>query len=177
MQSLHWTLRRGSGTVAILALSLWVIYRATGAMFVECTAKGPETYAGWVTYNRIMPFLLLLLAVGFVALYAAHTSHGEFGRSGRAFFRFSLVGFWTVIATSVGEFWVYPALSNGSSILAIAQFSWIIALLAFGWGMVLLALRHLMELGRGQEKAFLYISSLPGATVIGLCDLHWLSCT
>ncbi len=66
---------------------------------------------GYGTYNRLMPVVLLLLAVGLLGVHAAQ--NGSHGRVGRAGFVVALVGLLVMIAGNVADFWVFAERGYG----------------------------------------------------------------
>ena len=109
---------RLGGLVAVLGGTLWALW------YVGVSLVGG---AGYGTYNRLMPIVLVLLAVGLLALDAAQRgSHGPLGRLGLVV---ALVGLVVMIAGNVAEFWAFTEEAYGAS--SLRDSAW----MAFGLGM------------------------------------------
>jgi hypothetical protein len=82
--------------VAVLGGALWALW------YVGASLVGGEAYQA---YNRSMPVVLVLLAVGLLALHAAQEGgHGPLGRSGLVV---ALVGLAVMLVGNVADFWVF----------------------------------------------------------------------
>ena len=85
-------LARLGGLVAVLGGTLWALW------YVGAALVGGE---GYQAYNRLMPLVLALLAVGMLAFHAAQEgSHGPGGIAGLVV---ALVGLAVMIAGNVAE--------------------------------------------------------------------------
>jgi hypothetical protein len=92
------SLVRWSGLAAMVGSVLWVLW-AGGQLQ---GFGGPSAY---LFFNRLLPFVLLPVVLGFIGLHAAQRrSCGQLGTAG---FVMVLVGFMLIIAGSVAEFWVF----------------------------------------------------------------------
>ena len=109
---------RWGGLAAMVGGVLWALW------YVGASLVGGENYQ---TYNRLMPIVLLLLAVGLVAFYAAQKgSHRLLGTTG---FVVALVGLFVMIAGNVVEFWAFTEEAYGPN--SLRNSAW----MAFGLGM------------------------------------------
>ncbi len=103
---------------AVLGGTLWALWYV-GAFLVRNGA--------YETYNRLMPAVLVLLAVGLLAFYAAQSAgHGWVGRAGLVV---ALVGLVVMIAGNVVEFWAFNEEAYGPD--SLRNSAW----MAFGLGM------------------------------------------
>ena len=96
---------RLSGLAAMLGGVIWVLWTAGQLQGFGWGEPGSVAYDRYEFFNRLLPFVLLLVVVGFVALHAVQKS--SYGGWGMAGFVMVLVGFLLVIAGSVGEFWFF----------------------------------------------------------------------
>jgi hypothetical protein len=114
---------RISGLVAMLGGVLWALWGVV-EQSVGWGQPGSTVYERYELINRLLPFVLLPVVVGFIGLHAAQRrSYGRLGTAGSATV---LVGFMVIIAGSVGEFWVF---SDQSYEGAGRNASWILFLL------------------------------------------------
>ena len=125
MASVH--LVRIGGLTAVLGGVLWALW------YVGASLVGS---GGYETYNRLMPAVLLLLAVGLLAFYAAQKrSHGWVGRAG---FVVALVGLLVMIVGNVVEFWAFTEEAYGPATLRnSAWMAFELGMIAFYIGTVL----------------------------------------
>ena len=114
---------RLSGLVAVLGGVLWALWGVV-EQSVGWGQPGSTVYERYELINRLLPFVLLPVVVGFIGLHAAQRR--SYGRLGTAGFATVLVGFMVIIAGSVGEFWVF---SDQSYEGAGRNASWILFLL------------------------------------------------
>ena len=125
MLSSNWL--RWSGLAGVLGGVLWALW------YVGVSLVGG---AGYGTYNRLMPLVLLLLAVGLLGLHAAQNgSHGGIGRAG---FMVALGGLLVMTAGNVADFWVFAEEGYGPA--SLKHSAWMLfglGLLAFYVGTVL----------------------------------------
>jgi hypothetical protein len=92
------SLVRWSGLAAMVGSVLWVLW-AGGQLQ---GFGGPSAY---LFFNRLLPFVLLPVVLGFIGLHAAQRK--SYGRLGVVGFVTVLVGFTLIIAGSGAEFWVF----------------------------------------------------------------------
>ncbi len=110
---------RWGGLVAVLGGALWALW------YLGASLVGDE---GYQAYNRLMPVVLVLLAVGLLAFHTAQKgSHGLVGRAGLVV---ALAGLTVMIAGNVAEFWAFSEEAYGPSTLRDS--AWML----FGLGMV-----------------------------------------
>ena len=109
---------RWGGLVAMVGGVLWALW------YVGVSLVGG---VGYGTYNRLMPVVLLLLAVGLVALHAAQK--GSTGLLGRLGLVVALVGLVVMIAGNVVEFWGFSEEAYGPD--SLRNSAW----MAFGLGL------------------------------------------
>ena len=113
---------------------LWTVGQLQG--FGGWSVPGSVAYDSYEFFNRLLPFVLLPVVVGFVGLHVVQKS--TYGGWGMASFVTVLVGFLLVVAGSVGEFWFFSdqpyGMPNGR------EASWTLFLLGhpvLGLGMLL----------------------------------------
>jgi hypothetical protein len=85
---------------------------------------GTTAYERYELVNRLLPFALLPVVVGFIGLHAAQRR--SYGKLGTAGFTIVLVGLILIAAGNVGEFWVF---SDQSYVGAGRNASWTLFLL------------------------------------------------
>ena len=98
------SLIRWSGLAAMLGGVLWALWAGV-EQSIGWGEPGSSAYERYELVNRLLPFALLPVVVGFIGLHVAQTR--TFGRLGTAGFATALVGFMLIAAGSVGEFWVF----------------------------------------------------------------------
>ena len=163
MSSAH--LVRIGGLVAVLGGVLWALW------YVGASLVGS---GGYETYNRLMPAVLLLLAVGLLAFYAAQKrSRGWIGRAG---FVVALVGLLVMIVGNVMEFWAFSEEAYGPDTLRnSAWMAFGLGMLAFYVGTVLFGISTLRTVRTGtlpRLGAFLLMIWFPvGFMVSGVLQL------
>ncbi len=109
---------RMGGLAAMLGGTLWALW------YVGASLVGSGAYE---TYNRLMPAVLVLLAVGLLAFYAVqNASHGWVGRVG---FVVAVVGLVVMIAGNMVEFWTFSEEAYGPD--SLRNSAW----MAFGLGL------------------------------------------
>jgi drug/metabolite transporter (DMT)-like permease len=114
---------RWSGLAAMLGGVLWALWGG-----VEQSSgwgqPGTTAYERYELVNRLLPFALLPVVVGFIGLHVAQRrSYGQLGTAG---FVTVLVGLMLVTAGNVGEFWVF---SDQSYVGAGRNASWALFLI------------------------------------------------
>lgn len=133
---------RWSGSAAILGGSLWALWYV-GVYTIGLVVP---RYEGYEAYNRLMPFVLVLLLAGLTGAYAQLRRNNKLaGSTGldpvqhRLYRRIGLVGFvlaalglLVMIAGNVAEFWAFTDDAYGRGTLR--DYSW----MAFGLGMIIL---------------------------------------
>ncbi len=110
---------RMGGLAAVLGGALWALW------YVGAHLAGS---GGYETYNRLMPAVLLLLAVGLLTFYAAQDARSR-GWAGRAGLVVALVGLLMMTVGNVAEFWALNEEAYGPD--ALRNSAW----MAFGLGM------------------------------------------
>jgi hypothetical protein len=95
---------RLSGLAAMLGGVLWAMCGVV-EQSVGWGEPGSAAYERYELINRLLPFALLPVVVGFIGLHAAQRR--RYGRLGTAGFATGLVGFMLITAGSVGEFWLF----------------------------------------------------------------------
>lgn len=105
---------RVSGLAAMAGGVLWAVW-GVAVQSVGWGEPGSASYDIYELVNRLLPFVLLPVVVGFVGLHAVQRrSYGLLGTMG---FATVLLGFVLIVAGSAGEFWLYSdqpyAMSNG----------------------------------------------------------------
>jgi hypothetical protein len=114
---------RWSGLAAMLGGVLWALW-GVAEQSVGWGQPGSTVYERYGLINRLLPFVLLPVVVGFIGLHAAQRrSYGPLVTAG---FATVLIGFMLITAGSVGEFWVF---SDQSYEGAGRNASWILFLL------------------------------------------------
>jgi hypothetical protein len=114
---------RWSGLAAMVGGVLWALWGGV-EQSVGWGQPGSTAYERYELINRLLPFALLPVVVGFIGLHMAQ--RGSYGRLGTTGFATVLVGFVLITAGSVGEFWVF---SDQSYVGAGRNASWILFLL------------------------------------------------
>lgn len=181
MSSSNWV--RWSGLAGVLGGALWALW------YLGVSLVGG---AGYGTYNRLMPLVLLLLAVGLLGLHAAQNkSHGGIGRAG---FVVALVGLLAMIAGNVADFWVFAEEGYGPSspkhsawmLFGLGLFAFYVGTVLFGVGTLragllprLGALLLLIWFPLGfVVSGLLQLAGVPEALVFsgmtGSCGLGWV---
>ncbi len=95
---------RMSGLVAMLGGVLWALWGVV-EQSVGWGQPGSTAYELYELINRLLPFALLLVVMGFIGLHAVQRrSYGWLGTAG---FATVLVGFMLLMAGNMGEFWVF----------------------------------------------------------------------
>ena len=126
---------------------------------------------GYQAYNRLMPLVLVLLAVGMLAFHAAQEgSHGPGGIAGLVM---ALVGLAVMIAGNVAEFWAFSEEAYGPSTLrASAWMLFLLGMVAFYVGTVLFGIGTLRARALPRLGALLLLVWFPlGFVVSGLLQL------
>ena len=98
------SLIRWSGLAAMLGGVLWALWAGV-EQSIGWGEPGSSAYERYELVNRLLPFALIPVVVGFIGLHVAQRR--SFGRLGTAGFATALVGFMLITAGSVGEFWVF----------------------------------------------------------------------
>ena len=111
---------RMGGLAAVLGGTLWALW------YVGAYLAGS---GGYEAYNRLMPAVLILLAVGLLAFYAAQNARSR-GWVGRAGLVVALGGFLVMIVGNVAEFWVFTEEAYGPN--SLRNSAW----MAFGLGLL-----------------------------------------
>lgn len=111
---------RLGGLAGVLGGTLWALWYA-GAYLAGS--------GGYEAYNRLMPAVLLLLAVGLLAFYAVQNARSR-GWVGRAGLVVTLVGLLMMIVGNVAEFWVFTEEAYGPD--SLRNSAW----MAFGLGLL-----------------------------------------
>jgi hypothetical protein len=114
---------RWSGLAAMLGGVLWALWAGV-EQSVGWGQPGTPVYERYELINRLLPFALLPVVVGFIGLHVAQRR--SYGLLGMAGFATVLIGFMLIIAGSVGEFWVF---SDQSYEGAGRNASWVLFLL------------------------------------------------
>ena len=148
--------------MAVLGGVLWALWYL-GASFVEGD--------GYQAYNRLMPVVLVLLAVG---LFAFHTAQeGSQGLVGTAGLVVALAGLAVMIGGNVAEFWAFSEEAYGPSTLRDS--AWMlfgVGMAAFYVGTVLFGIGTLRARALPRLGALLLLIWLPlGFMVSALLQL------
>ena len=155
-------LARLGGLVAVLGGTLWTLWYVGGSLV------GGE---GYQAYNRLMPLVLVLLAVGMLAFHAVQEGrHGPVGTAGLVV---ALVGLAVMIAGNVAEFWAFSEEAYGPSTLR--DNAWMLfglGMVAFYVGTVLFGIGTLRARALPRLGALLLLVWFPlGFVVSGLLQL------
>ncbi len=122
---------RWGGLAAMVGGALWALW------YVGASLVGGENYQ---TYNRLMPAVLLLLAVSLLALHAAQKQSNEpLGRWGLVV---ALVGLVVMIGGNVAEFWAFNEEAYGPNslrnsawmVFGLGTFAFYVGTVLFGIG-------------------------------------------
>ncbi len=133
---------RWSGSAAILGGALWALWYVG----VYTTELVVSRYDGYEGYNRLMPFVLVLLLAGQTGAYAQLRRNNKlagstgldpvqrrlYGRIGLVGFVLAALGLLVMMAGNVAEFWAFTDDAYGRGTLR--DYSW----MAFGLGMIIL---------------------------------------
>jgi hypothetical protein len=95
---------RWSGLAAMVGAVLWPLWAGV-EQSVGWGQPDSTAYERYELINRLLPFALLPVVVGFIGLHVAQRR--SYGRLGMAGFTTVLVGFMLIIVGSVSEFWVF----------------------------------------------------------------------
>lgn len=122
---------RWSGLAAMLGGVLWALW------YVGASLVGG---GGYEAYNRLMPFVLLLLAVGLLGFHSVQ--EGRHGWVGRIGFVVALVGLVVMIGGNVAEFWAFTEEAYGPGTLrdsawmvfGLGTFAFYVGTVLFGIG-------------------------------------------
>lgn len=134
---IHW-----GGSSAVLGGVLWALWYVG----VYTTELVVPRYDGYEAYNRLMPFVLVLLLAGLTGAYAQlrrsnklagstgldRVQHRLYGWIGLVGFVLAALGLLVMIAGNVAEFWAFTDDAYGRGTLR--DYSW----MAFGLGMIIL---------------------------------------
>ncbi len=93
-----------SGLAAMLGGLLWALWGVI-EQSVGWGEPGSTAYERYELINRLLPFALLPVIVGFIGLHVAQRM--SYRRLGAVGFATVLLGFMLITAGSVGEFWVF----------------------------------------------------------------------
>ena len=114
---------RWCGLLAMLGGVLWALWGVVQQL-AGWGQPGTTAYERYELVNRLLPFALLPVVVGFIGLHAAQRR--SYGKLGTAGFTIVLVGLILIAAGNVGEFWVF---SDQSYVGAGRNASWTLFLL------------------------------------------------
>ena len=109
--------------MAMLGGVLWALW-GVAQQLAGWGQPGTTAYERYELVNRLLPFALLPVVVGFIGLHAAQRR--SYRKLGTAGFTIVLVGLILIAAGNVGEFWVF---SDQSYVGAGRNASWTLFLL------------------------------------------------
>lgn len=147
---------RWAGLAAMAGGVLWALW------YVGVSLVGGDNYQ---VYNRLMPVVLLLLAVGLVAFHAVQKgSHRLVGTTG---FVVALIGLFVMIAGNIVEFWAFTEEAYGpNSLRNSAWMAFGLGMFTFYVGTVLFGIDTLRARMLPHLGAFLLISWFPAGFLV-----------